>query len=699
MDTEIPSKATTRANQSKKNQKLARDVSQRLTDMKSNRQRIGDGKWDKWDRMYQSIPNGEPEEDWMANVFVPFVMSTVLAIIAELADQNNGWVVQPQAPDDEECATTLNSITDYTKWKGQWHDEQFGCYMDKLIYGTSVWKEFYREDRRTIKKPQYDKEGNLTSIENEDIREFNDVYGKQIPIRAFYLDDKATSLRTARDCIERNVMDIRDFKIRYAKYELSKKVKEWGFIKPTISESQIQNIPAGGDVSTLGAFIPISPIKDNDIEVLEYWNKPDDQHVISANGIIVVDEPIPYWHKQLPYAMDVCIPVPNSAYGMGVPQLLESTNEEMNTYHNMMLDEGKISIHRPILVGGMTVLDEDEYQLKPGGLIPVDDVSQALPMPIQGLMATHFQMYEEIKQTGRVASGLDVRFAESNSPQGGTDSATEVMRLQASSIRRIGLLSKMMKIRFLPRIGMLRTANIQQFYQDPLRVDLITSDGESLEMNEQTGKVEHKKVFRNIRSQDPQTGTYSFQEITPERIRGNVDVYVVPQAQEDPTADVLAKRINTILQTVVAFPPMLQVIDLTQLLRHYFQQISLPTNIVRDTLIQPEADYLLAQQENDDMSKGQDVPPTPNPTTKHTAVHAAYIYQLDQEMQPTGELNPHFQQLPPKTQAIFMKHYEGELKTQALKGNVPTDKGRTQPIGGTGTQAVAGGQEMNTQAS
>ena len=51
----------------------------------------------------------------------------------------------------------------------------------------------------------------------------------------------------------------------------------------------------------------------------------------------------------------------------------------------------------------------------------------------------------------------------------------------------------------------------------------------------------------------------------------------------------------------------------------------------------------------------------------------------------------------------MMRHYEGELKTQQLKGAIPADMGRTPTPGGTGTQSTAGaesgmgGEDMQTQ--
>ena len=139
-----------------------------------------------------------------------------------------------------------------------------------MIYGTSIWKEYYREDRRVIRTRKVNKNGKET-ITSKDIREFNDVHGKHIPIRNFYLDDRATEIRFARDCIEREVVDIRDFKTRYSKYKLSKRVKEWGFIKPIISEKKIKNVTTGGDVNEDGSIYLKTRIKEDQANVSREW--------------------------------------------------------------------------------------------------------------------------------------------------------------------------------------------------------------------------------------------------------------------------------------------------------------------------------------------------------------------------------------------------------------------------------------------
>jgi hypothetical protein len=692
-----PDKKEELPKQTKKNQELARFIDTRLQEMKSYRKQF-DENWDTYDRLYLSKPAADPPEDWQANVFVPLTMSTILAILAEITARRTRWKLLPNSPQDESKVDTIMAITDYTLDKGNWDREAFKRDVDKLTYGTSVEKEIYREDRRVIRTRKFTKRGNAEPKEEiitEDVREFNDVYGKHVPLRNFYVDDQCTEIANARDCAERNIVDIRDFKTRYSKYSTSKKVKEWGFLKPSITEAQIQSLPAGGDTNQDGAFLPLSQLKDNQVEVIEYWNKPEDRHTIMANGIIVMDEPIPYEHKQLPYSMDVAIPRPNCAYGIGIPQLLEPSNEEMNTIHNMMIDEGKLDINVVSVVGGMTTLDEDEIQIRPGGVIPVEDVNQWKQVERRGLTQAHFSLYEEIKQTARVASGLDVRFAESSTSSSGDDTATEVIRLQEASLRRIGLLNKMLEINCLPRIGWLRTANIQQFYRDPLKVEMILDDDGNIILDEQSGKPKYKKQNRNIRFQKEGQTNYVFQEITPDQIRGSFDVQIIPQSTQPMSQAVLVKRLNTALQTVLAYPQALEVVDLTELLRQYFKNMDMPSSMVKSTLKAKESGVEQAQQETIDMANGKEVPATVNPSLKHTAVHLAYVYEILQG-RPTGQYTQHFLGSDKKAQKAILDHIDGEEKQQAAKGEIEMPSARTPGVqGGMGTQATAQGQEVD----
>lgn len=693
-------KSDQKPKQTKKNDALARFIENRMTDMKAYRSEF-DVNWDVYDRLYLSYPASEPPEDWQANIFVPMTMSTILAILAEITARRTRWRLLPTAPDDEPKVDTLSAITEYTLDKGNWDHESFKRDLDKLIYGTSVWKEIYREDRRVIRKRTFVKEGGerKEKIITEDVREFNDVYGKHIPLRQFYLDDQATEIRNARDCIERTISNISDFKTRYSKYRNANKVKEWGFIKPSISEQQIQNIPAGGDTNVEGDYTPMSQLKDNQVEVIEYWSKPDDRHVIMANGIIVVDEPIPYDHKQLPYAMDVAIPRPNCAYGIGIPQLLEGTNEELNTLHNMMIDTGKLDINTPHVVGGMTVLDEDEMTVRPGGVIAVDDVAQWKQVQQKGLVQSHFALVEEVKQIARIASGLDVRFAENSAPSGGgDDTATEVIRLQEASLRRIGLLNKILELHCLHRIGWLRTANIQQFYKDPLKVEMLMDDEGNIVLDELTGKPKYKKSTRRIRFQKEGEASYSFQEITPEQIRANVDVQVVPQSTQPMSQAVLIKRLTTAIQTVLASPQALEVTDITELFKQWYKQLDLPMSIVRKTLKGNESGVELAQEETINMAHGAKIPSTPNPSMKHTAVHIAFVYEMMQG-RPSGQLTQHFMELDQAKQKKILDHIDGEEKQHAAKGNIEYPQQRTMGVNtGMGTQENKAGQEVEAPA-
>lgn len=683
--------------QSKKDKRTAVRVSERLELMKQGRKRQGDGTWDNWDRMYNSIPSREPDEKWQANVFVPFTMSTVLAILAETTSRRTRWKYFPVTKADEPKIDTLEAITDYTLEKGRYDDESLKRDIDKYVYGTSIWKEYFREDKRTIRERKISKDG-TSKIETKEIKEFSDVYGKHIPIRNFYLDEKATDIKFARDCCERNIMDVEDFRRMFRKHKNAKKVPTAGEIRSHLSDEDINRIPAGGDTAEDGAYIPTAQMKDNDIEVIEYWNKPRDEHIFVANGVVVVDEPNPYAHKQLPYAMDVCIPKPNCAYGKGIPEVLESSQEELNSLHNQMLDESHLSIHAILLMGGMTIMDQDEYKLRPGTIIPVEDAKNVKQLEMRGVTASHFQMFEEVKQTARVASGLDVRFAENTTPQGSGDTATEVLRLQEASLRRIGLLTKMLEIRCLPRIGMLRVANIKQYYSDPRRVEMVTTDSDNIGINEETGEAEQQKKIV-IRLQQEGRSGYDFKELDPADIRANVDVQVIPQSTQPISNAVLAKRLSTALQTVLSFPPAMQIVDVTELFKQYFKRLELPISLVRDFLDEDtQADYELANEENQAMAQGESIPSTVNPSEKHTAVHLAFVYEIDPEGRQTGSLTPQFEQLPQEAKKLIMNHIEGEYSQHAIQGGIDYEgKERTIKLeAGTGTQEVTGGQELET---
>ncbi len=683
----------TQPKQSQKDRKVVVRIKERLEWMKMGRQRNGDRNWDTWDRLYQNTPLEEPQEDWQANIFVPFVMSTILAILAEITSRRTRWKVLPVSKNDDDKTDTIEAITEFTLEKGNWDKESFKRDIDKLDYGTSIWKEYYREDRRTIRKRIIKKDGK-EEIEEKDIKEYNDVHGKHVPIRHFYLDDRATEIESARDCIERTVMNLSDFKAQYSKYKISKKVKEWGFNRPTISERKIQNLPEGGDLNEEGSFIPKTRLKQNQVEVLEYWNKPNDEHIVIANDIVIVNEPIPYDHKQLPYAMDICIPRPNSAYGIGIPETLYPLQEEINDIHNDILDEGKLSIHAPIITDGMTTMDEEEWKLRPGAIISTEG-GNFKQVEMKGITGSHFQLLEQVQQAARVASGLDVRFSEGAS-QKGTETATEVMSIQEASLRRIGLLTKVLEINALPRIGRLRTANIQQFYKEPLRVQQIITDADQIRLDENTGESSLKKTNRTIRVQSEGRIGYDFKEIRPEDIRGNFDVFVVPQSTQPVSQAVILKRLNVALNTVLANEVALQVVDIEELFKHFFEQLDLPASMVSSILKEDEqVSYQLAEEENQDMATGSNIPPTKNPGLQHTSIHLAFIYEIDEEGNQSGQFSEQFQALDNDTRRIFMSHVEGEMSQQAVKGNVKTDKARTpNRAQGTGTQSVQGGAEV-----
>lgn len=475
-------------------------VSERLEKMKRKR-RVYEKDWNEADKQRQMTRANRPKDEWRSDLKLPDTFSIIETAKAEMANQSPGIIYRPRESGDVEKAEKLDKIFKYTWERGNGDLELLKFIDDALVYGLTIGEEYWRQDvvnQKNIEEFDLEKFQPIKWAKKEYTR-FDDVYFQSLPIWTFYWDPMADNLDRARDCVKILTIPYDDFKRIYKRFPKHKKVA------------------SGGSVYRPEWFKPLGNLDDHEIEVIHYYDKPNDLYLVIANGILLTppNNPIPYKHKDFPFVRAVDILIPHSFVGMGEPKVMRCLQEERDTLRNMRLDTTHLNIQTQYIVDDRLELDDEDLIARPHGIIkgPLDSIKALEKIP---LFPESYREEEFINDDIIKATGIDIRM---QSLEGRGDTATEVAILKESSLKRIRLKLKLIELMALHRLGRLRLANIQQFYSIPKVKKIIGEEG----------NIEEKETYRDIGFATAK-GEYAWFTARPEDIVGEYDVVVVPGA-------------------------------------------------------------------------------------------------------------------------------------------------------------------------
>ena len=649
--------------------------------------------WDRWEKQWEAMrKDKERRDEWQSNHFVPLTTAIVETALAEIVDQTPQPLILPRSSEDAPRATVMSHIFKYTWDVADGDSELYNVMKDALIFGTGIAQEFYLKDRRLIRNLKIGKDNKEEYVEEETF-DFDDCYMEVVKLQDFYVDEKARGFSgpyAARDCIRRYIMNIEDFRLFFA-----------GDVWDPLGNAS--KVRPGGDTNYYEFYQPPQGIdQSKDVEVLWYWSKkPEDDLIIVANDVVVRMGPNIYRHKQLPFARALDVKRTHRFYGKGEAEMLESTQDELNTLRRMVIDRNHLDIDKMFLVSNNLGLNDEDLIARPHGLIPTDDVNAAKPVEYGDIPRSVEMSIKMLADDSTITTGIDPRSASLPTP--GT--ATEAAILKESALKRIRMKMRLLEREFLVNVARLRVSNIIQFYSQPKLEKIVgkkgTQDymqqvsslaskgllevvsGEPMKKSFKTIRLENKELIANEKGipQERAISGMSFFEIRPETFiptaRGGYDIKFAAGSTLPISKPLMQSKMTEMYDRLIQLAvggmaydaeklgdQLLRVNDLNP---DDFKVEKAPTQELPEARAQQLVE--LAMRENELMAKGQPVAPTPFASPAHTQIHGEFMH------------SPTFQRLPNDSPVIqiFMDHVMGELLAQTGRTQAGTMAEGTMP--------------------
>lgn len=409
-----------------------------------------------WYKQYRGIPSRKNYEG-LANVFINETLAAVESIVAQIyhtiRSETKPFYAKPFEETDEEKASLAEDIVTSSLENMKVEPKILRQIRQKVKYGTTVAKVRWKVEEKTVSfRTRTEEMGVVSSqIQNKKKVTYEDV-------ELDYIDLLDAAFDYGRSSIEEmNWIIVRKF-LTYDDIVSAGRRNLYGNIDKVPKVAKLSGEDKKAErVQQTG--VNLQAIDRPPYEILEFWGKAPiwfveegidinseeaSEMVESVIEVLIVPEKIvlrmernPYWHQKKPFLLDQYIEVDNEPYGIGVCEILEYLQQELNDKRNQSLDAVTFRIF-PVLekLRSANIRNED-IEFLPRKVIPSDTRDGLRPLTMVGEISSEAGMEGIIKQDMRHESGATAPVQ--GIQEGGERTAFEVDILQRRGASRISI--------------------------------------------------------------------------------------------------------------------------------------------------------------------------------------------------------------------------------------------------------------------
>lgn len=328
-----------------------------------------------------------PKEDWQSNLSAPTIRDKQVKMLASFS-------MQVPDMDTKVFGDDMNidiNRAETAKWliKGSYLQEQniviqnFWEAWECASHGTTIVYEGYLKTKYKQKSIKtYDNVTGKIEVGEREVTVDDKCISFIVPITEFYMRSAyVPDIQDQADMAWVRYVDKDIFDYEFGQYDNAEFVHEKGWFVDADTDTFYYRNKWANRV-----------VKDNQVEVIRYYNRLTDEYIIIANGVVLLIAPL-LWAvngvKQFPFAKTIWQPFSNIKffYGNSFPNLMSGQADVYDTLLNTMLDKQYRSMVPGMLIGRVNqdALDLEDLYITGTTRISVEDVSQVKPIPVAGV--------------------------------------------------------------------------------------------------------------------------------------------------------------------------------------------------------------------------------------------------------------------------------------------------------------------------
>ncbi|NIM45833.1 MAG: hypothetical protein GTN80_08210 [Nitrososphaeria archaeon] len=375
---------------------------------------------DHWDEHYKDYRFYRKKEEHVmrSNIYVPYIFAIVESVVPKLLNTifSSSPIISVIAREggDIDLAFLLERFLDYAFQEEslEFFASMEDFFKEACIYGTAFMKV-------------------LPRFLGTDVPEFDYIDADPVDIYKIFPDPRARSLKKADWIIHKDWIEY-DRLLEMAKQGIYKKStvqelkdkheSEWNVDK--YKRERIESIERESE----GGYNPMRKA----VEILEYWDR-DEIVSVAGREIILKREKNPF-KGLLPFVMTRYTSVPHEFYGIGIPEMAQTLQQELNDLRNQRMDNVNIIINRMFIANKYSDIDFDTLVSYPGNVILAGDVDDVKPLDTRDVTRSCYMEEERLITDIQNVTG-EWEYGRGQPPER-RETATGIIRLQqAGNIR------------------------------------------------------------------------------------------------------------------------------------------------------------------------------------------------------------------------------------------------------------------------
>jgi hypothetical protein len=374
---------------------------------------------DRWENYYKLYRSYREKNDFplKSNIFVPYTFALVEAVVPKMLGVifNTKPIVSVSVREggDRGMAVLLERVLDYL-----FDEEGLELYFrlqtffkEAAVYGTSF----------AMIRPKFKDDEAMT---------FDYIDLEPIDLFNVYPDQRAISLSQMNHLIIRKFIDLSDLKTKaeqgiYNKSQVDR-LEHYMENNLTIDQKKKDRLSSIGILEDYG----LDPDKKI-IEVLEFYDR-DEIIVVAGRKVKLKRVPNPY--GILPFIQCKYSPVPHELFGIGIPEMIETLQEELNTTRNQRMDNVNLVINRMWKASKIADIDYDNLLSYPGNVIQCGDIAGLEPLETPDVTQSAYKEEDTIKRDIELATS-EYEYSR-GAPPTQRETATGIIRLQQAANAR-----------------------------------------------------------------------------------------------------------------------------------------------------------------------------------------------------------------------------------------------------------------------
>lgn len=439
---------------------------------------------------------GDEVNSWRSNAVRPVVRNKIISINAHVTARTiypKIHAYNSEAVEEKDASVVMGDLMELTVTgnNSAYADVSVESTTSALVNPISWTQTQYQTVMRRVKSNEKDAETGVYKtklIVDEDNSGFVDeaVPPDQMYFGEFYI--RGGNVQLQPWVIRRRIMNYSSAAELFSKYP------DWGYVKPGI-----QTIFSDANNQFYEAYD--ADMRQNEVEVVYYWNKALDLYLICVNGIMITDadNPNPREDKLYPFTTFGYELLRPQGDCMAYKSLAFKTmpdDKAVNTLYPMIIDASYLALFPPTFVAGVETIGSD---VMIPGVTTTASSPDATITPIltnnQNLKAGYDALFEVMKSIDESSTdNQESKKQDSNGPA----TAYQIQKDDQHAKILLGSFLHMVG-RYVKQMGRLRIGDIKQYLTLPELQTLEGSDQSQLvyktfSMAEGRGRTRGRKI-------------------------------------------------------------------------------------------------------------------------------------------------------------------------------------------------------------